>query len=198
MNALMLDVRSDFLEQRRRFGADRWDEMWDGVLHMPPMPVIEHQDFEYQLEEWFRTHWARVASRRVYHDINVAPRDGWPNNYRIPDIVLLDCDCPAKDRNKYLQGPPTVAIEIHSPGDEAYEKLSFYAKLGVPEVWIIHRDSRAVEIYALCGGQQQRVEPAADGWLHSATGIQLRTKRGRKLAIQIEGDPDTLRLLPDK
>ena len=200
MNALMLDVRSDFLKERRRLGADRWDEMWDGVLHMPPAPIIEHQDFEYDLEAWFRTHWAaHTVGRRVHHDINVAPRGGWPKNYRIPDIVLLDADCPAKNRGAYLEGPPTVTIEIHSPGDEAYEKLPYYAKLGVPEVWIIHRDSRAVEIYGLEGEEYESLKPAADGWLHSAAvGVQLRTKRGRKLAIQMIGDPSTLRLLPDR
>ncbi len=69
---------------------------------------------------------------------------------------------------------------------------------GVPEVWIIHRDSRAVEIHSLRRGEQEPIEPAADGWLHSAVGVQLRTKRGRKLAIQIEGEPSTLRLLPDR
>ena len=45
-----------------------------------------------------------------------------------------------------LEGPPTVVIEIRSPDDETLEKLPFYAKLGVPEVWVIDRDSRAVEI----------------------------------------------------
>jgi Uma2 family endonuclease len=198
MHALMLDVPSDFLEERRRLGADRWDEMWDGVLHMAPAPIIEHQDFEFELEEWLRTHWACVTGRRVHHDINVAPRGGWPKNYRIPDIVLLDVDCPAKNRRDYLEGPPTVAIEIHSPGDEAYEKLPFYGELGVPEVWIINRDSRAVEVRSLHGGDYTLLEPAADGWLHSRVGVQLRTRRGRKLAIQNKGKPGTLRLLPDR
>ena len=72
-----------------------------------------------------------------------------------------------------------MTIEIHSPGDEAYEKLPFYAKLGVPEVWIIHRDSRAVEIQVRGGDEYECLKPAADGWLHStAEGVQTRTKRG--------------------
>ncbi len=198
MRAVMLDVHAEFLEERRRWGADRWDEMWDGVLHMAPAPNIEHQGFEDQLLTWFYTHWRKLPGRRVYSGINVAPRGGWPKNYRIPDLVLLDADCPAKNRGAYLEGPPTVAIEVHSPGDEAYEKLPFYAKLGVPEVWIIHRDSRAVEIHALRRGDYQRLAPAADGWLQSGVGVQLRTKRGRKLAIQMAGEQETLRLLPER
>ncbi len=199
MCAVLLDVEIDFCEQRRRLGIDRWDEMWDGELHMPPAPNVEHQGFELKLAIWLDAHWAISRGRRVYAGINVAPRGGWPKNYRIPDIVLLDADCPAKDRGKYLEGPPTVAIEIHSPGDEAYEKLHFYAKLGIPEVWIIHRDSRAVEIHALDGAEYECLRPAADGWHHSAAaGVQMRTRRGRKLAIQMVGDSNTRRLLPDR
>jgi Uma2 family endonuclease len=108
-------------------------------------------------------------------------------------------DCAAKNRGECLEGPPTVVIEIHSPGDEALEKLPFYANLGVPEVWIIDRDSRAVEIYALRGRGQERIAPTADGWLQSAaTGVQLRTERDGRLAIEVAGDSATLRLLPEK
>ncbi len=49
MCAVMAEVPADFLHERRQRGADIWDEMWEGVLHMPPAPNIEHQDFEYQL-----------------------------------------------------------------------------------------------------------------------------------------------------
>ena len=44
-------VPDELLEQRRRTGADQWDELWDGVLHMSPMPSPEHQELEYQLED---------------------------------------------------------------------------------------------------------------------------------------------------
>ena len=111
MNALILDIQPEFLEDRRRRRGDRWDEMWDGVLHMAPSPIIEHQSFEFRLQMWLEVHWAACdLKRRVYHDINVAPRGGWPKNYRIPDLVLLDAGCPAKNRGAYLEGPPTVAI----------------------------------------------------------------------------------------
>ena len=41
MKAVILDPA--LLEQRRRLGLDRWDEMWEGVLHMAPAPANEHQ-----------------------------------------------------------------------------------------------------------------------------------------------------------
>ena len=53
------------------------------------------------------------------------------------------------DHDTYFEGAPTVVVEIRSPGDETMEKLPFYAKLGVPEVWIIDRDTRQPELYLL-------------------------------------------------
>jgi len=46
MKVVMAQAPESLLDQRRRTGADRWDEIWDGVLHMPPMPNREHQDLE--------------------------------------------------------------------------------------------------------------------------------------------------------
>lgn len=43
MKAVMPSALPDVLAFRKRTGADRWDEMWEGVLHMPPVPTPEHQ-----------------------------------------------------------------------------------------------------------------------------------------------------------
>src|SRR4051812_48749920 len=89
MKAVMANEPEHILESRRRTGADQWDEMWEGVLHIAPSPNRDHQDFEGSLEFWLRLHWAQHKSGRVYHQINVSEPGTWPNNYRIPDLVLL-------------------------------------------------------------------------------------------------------------
>ena len=43
MKAVVLEVSDRELEDRRRRGLDRFDEMWEGVLHMAPSPLYEHQ-----------------------------------------------------------------------------------------------------------------------------------------------------------
>jgi len=43
MKAVMLDVSPEVLAHRKLTGVDRWDEMWEGVLHMAPAPNREHQ-----------------------------------------------------------------------------------------------------------------------------------------------------------
>ena len=89
MRAVMSEVPPDILAWRKRTGADRWDEMWEGVLHMAPSPNRAHQELEWAMETYLRLRWARPRGARVYHQINLASAGGWPNNYRIPDLVLL-------------------------------------------------------------------------------------------------------------
>ena len=57
----------------------------------------------------------------------------WTKNYRIPDLVLLTPDRFHIDKCDYMAGAPLVCVEIFSPDDESYEKLPFYASLGVPD-----------------------------------------------------------------
>jgi len=198
MRAVMPEIRPEILDWRRRTGADRWDEMWDGELHMPPMPTIEHQDFAMSLGEWLRAHWRRrQQGNKVHPPINVALPGGWPEDYRIPDLVLVTVSSRGVGRGEYYEGPPTVVIEIRSPGDESYEKLGFYAKLGVPEAWIIHRDTKAPEVYVLDAGRYEKQLAGEEGWISSAaTGIQLRPADG-KLSVEMIDDPDTRRVLPE-
>jgi Uma2 family endonuclease len=196
MKAVMTEVPAHILEWRRRTGADQWDEMWEGVLHMTPSADREHQDIEGALEAWLRQYWAGPNGCRVYHQINVSEPGTWPNNFRIPDLVLLT---PARfniDHNKYFDGGPDAVVEIHSPGDESYEKLDFYAKIGVREVWIINRDSKIPEIFELISGAYEVRQPDAGGWFLSVVaGTELRAEVG-KLEIRLAQQPGTLARLP--
>ena len=198
MKGVMSEVPQHILEARAQTGVDRWDEMWEGVLHMPPAPNREHQDVGLALGSWLRIHWAIPLGNRVHAQINLASPGGWPNNYRIPDLLLLTPDRFEIDRNEYFEGPPTVVVEVRSPGDETIEKMPFYAKLGVPEMWIIDRHTKVPELYVLREAQYQRQPPDADGWLRSAaTGILLRAEPDNKLAVQLADDQHTHQLLPE-
>ena len=155
MKVVMPEAPSHILQWRVRTGADRWDEMWQGVLHMPPMPNRTHQELEGALERWLWYHWAEPQGNKVYHQINVAPIGSWPNDYRIPDLVLLTPERFDIDHDEYFEGAPTVVVEIRSPGDETLDKMSFYAKLGAPEMWIIDRDSKLPELTVLGEGEYE-------------------------------------------
>ncbi len=197
MKAVMSEVPPRILEWRRRTGADRWDEMWEGVLHMLPPPRLSHQNLEWVLETWLQTYWARPHGNKVYHQAAVTPPGGWPDNYRVPDLVLITPDRFDIEQETHLEGAPNVVVEIRSPADETDEKLPFYASLVVPEVWIIDRDTKQPEIHLLSGESYDSQSPADDGWLRSqATGIQLRAAGGSRITLQVAGDESTRQDLP--
>ena len=200
MRAVMSVASHEILDWRKKREQDQWDEMWEGELHMPPMPNRYHNDLESHLGGYLRIRWARPIKAKVYHQINLASVGGWPNrNYRIPDLLLLTQDRFGIDFNEYFEGAPNVVIEIRRPGDETYEKFSFYAKLGVPELWVIQRDTGEPEIYLLRRGRYRQVKAQANGWVHSAfTGIEMTAAECGKLAIRLKGDASTEAELPEE
>jgi Uma2 family endonuclease len=195
----MPEAPAEIMEWRRRTGADRWDEMWEGVLHMPPMPTTPHQKLAARLDRWLSQYWAEPRGCEVYPPVNVAAEGQWPNSYRIPDLVLLSPDRFDIDRGEYFEGPPTVVVEIRSPGDETYEKLAFYADLGVPEVWVVDRDTKRPEIHILRDEKYSLQTPDEQGWITSdTTDVQMRpeSRDEPKLALQIRSQPETRRIVP--
>ena len=198
MKAVMAEIPSHIEAWRKRVGADRWDEMWEGVLHVPPPPHVGHQDLEGALEAYLRYRWAPMCGGKVYHQIALSPSAaGWTKNYRVPDLVLLLPPRFSIDGGEFFEGAPDVAAEIHTPGDEAYEKLPFYAQLGVPEVWILHRDTKKPEIHVLKRGRYKKQAKRADGWLRSpGTGVELRVGKPGKLAVRLAGDEASRQDLP--
>jgi Uma2 family endonuclease len=197
VKAVMLRVPQEILAWRKRTGADRFDEMWDGVLHMPPIQNCDQQSLEGELQTYLVLRWGRPRKARVLHQMNLAPPSGWPDNYRIPDLVLLTPERLHIDRNEYFEGAPDVVVEIHSPGDEAYEKLPFYEDLGVPEVWIIHRDTKEPEVHVLRRRRYKKQSADREGWVRSpGTGVELRASGSGKLVVRLAGDETTREDLP--
>ncbi len=190
MKAVILDMPQHWLDERKRSGAERFDEMWEGVLHVSPSPSRTHQNLVGDLRDFLKRHWALPSRGSATHEINVVhpdDEDDWINNYRIPDIVLLSPDRLAFDRDTYILGAPLVCIEVRSPRDESYEKLDFYIRLGVPEVWIIDRDTKVPTVFVLIDAEYREVETDAEGWIVSAAvGARMRATPTGKLAIRLD------------
>lgn len=169
---------------------------------MPPMPINEHQDFESDLEAYLREHWAKPLKAVVRHQINLSLPDeeDWTKNYRIPDLLMMTAERYRHiNRGAYCGGPPNVVVEIHSPGDEAYDKLDFYAELGVPEVWIINRDSKQPDLFLLKKGKYRKQRATASGWFRSPeTGFEMKANGAGKLLIRKIGDESTQKELPEE
>lgn len=202
MQAVIANMPKHWLEERKNSEAAQWDEMWNGVLHMPPMPNGMHQDFAGDLRDFLKRRWAKPLGGLVRHEVNLTtPEDeaNWTLNYRIPDLVLVSPDRRHIDKNEYMVGAPLVVIEIASHGDETYEKFPFYAGLGVPEVWVFDRDNRTPEIHVLTAGPAyQRLAADSGGWLRSsAAGVEFRQTRTGRVWARVGGDDATAEELPD-
>jgi Uma2 family endonuclease len=90
----------------------------------------------------------------------VVQRD--PVRTRQPDLLFLRKErggTPEQIRQlKRLEIPPDIAIEVVSASEEETErlerKLRDYHRIGVPEVWLVYPEERAVEVLVW----------AEDGW----------------------------------
>lgn len=142
MRAVWLEVPEEFLEQRHTYGQDKCDEVWDGVLHMPPLPSSAHARRSLDLAVAL----IPISERRglqVWGDCTGIVEHN--QNYRIPDAMIAR---PEHTRSHGLSSAELV-VEMLSPNDEAREKLPFYAARGVKEIWLIDPITCAFEILSL-------------------------------------------------
>jgi Uma2 family endonuclease len=194
MRAVIVQVSADDLARRRRIGLDRWDEMWEGVLHMPPAPNYEHQRVLDSLVIFLGPLLQDTGRGTLRSGINVFHEARNMENYRIPDLTFV-----ARGHEQVIAedgirgGPPDAVVEIRSPDDETYEKFPFFAALGVIEVIVIDRDSKIPEVFRLAGSRYLAVQPDADGWLTSVTlGVRLASAAGGTLVVEDRSDASLL------
>lgn len=141
MRGVLLEVPSTLLAERARQGIDVFDEMWEGELHMVAPPSAEHQRIGGELFIAFRGAVGDSGLQALYETGLFDPEAPEGSSYRVPDLVVF-----ADDRRSDggVEGVAEVVVEIRSPGDESFEKLDFYRRVGVGEVVMIDRDTKEV------------------------------------------------------
>ena len=148
------DREQELRAERASSDADKWNEVWEGVLVMPTLPNDEHQELQcllmFPLTELFEL----KKLGKVRAGVNVTDRHpDWKDNFRGPDVVLYLPENPAINYGSHWVGGPDFLVEIISPGDLAWDKLEFYAEVNSREVLIVDRDPWALELYQLRGGK---------------------------------------------
>lgn len=152
MAALLLDagLEKSLREQRRISGADRYDEVWEGVYRMSPSPNNEHQTIVSEFDAIFRMEIGWQGRGDVHPGTNVSDRESnWEQNYRVPDVAVFLKEGRARNCGAFWQGGPDFLVEIVSPYDDTREKIPFYAKIGTREMLIIDRDPWMLELLRL-------------------------------------------------
>lgn len=161
MTALLLDADEEarLRRERARTGADRFDEVWEGVYMMAPLANDEHHALAAMLVGIFMHLLGFGGLAEVRGGVNISDRiKGWKRNYRCPDVAVFLKGTKARNCGAFWFGGPDWAAEIVSLKDKSRDKLWFYAKVGVRELLIIDRKPWRLELYRLQDGELRLVD----------------------------------------
>jgi Uma2 family endonuclease len=150
-------VEERLKEERRVTGADRYDEVWEGVYIMTPLPNNEHQWIAQRLATVLQEAIGLEAGQ-VFAGVNLSDlEDGWEHNFRCPDVAAFLRGGQAVDLETHWRGPADFLVEIASPDDNTRGKIPFYGRLGVRELLIIDRDPWRLELLRHVSGSLELV-----------------------------------------
>jgi Uma2 family endonuclease len=160
MAILVLDphVENQVLAARIGSDGDQYDEMWEGVYIVMPLPNDEHQEIVSELDFILQETVGQARLGKVRPGVNLSDRDkGWEQNYREPDVAVFLRDGRAINHGTHWQGAADFLVEIISPGERTREKIPFYSSIGVVELLVIDRDPWSLELYRNENGQLTKV-----------------------------------------
>ncbi len=141
-------VEKQIRAERAASDADRYDEVWDGVYMMSPLPNPEHQALVAGFIRGLASALGSELAECVLPGVNVSDRlDDWKENYRCPDVTVYLPGNPARLFAAHYQGGPDFLVEIVSADDHSYRKLPFYGTVGVREVLSVDRNPWKLELY---------------------------------------------------
>jgi Uma2 family endonuclease len=114
-----------------------------GEILERPMGELDHADWQAAISTWFLNH-AKDWNIRVFPELRVQVT---PQNFRIPDVTVLDRSLPIEQT---ITRPPLAVFEVLSPEDTVKrlkQKLAEYAKMGIPQIWVVDPDNGSFERY---------------------------------------------------
>jgi len=134
-----------WLERRRRVGADRFDEVWEGRYVVAPDPHSNHGEVMGEVRALLKP-VARRSGLRAVQTFNL----GRPDDFRIPDAGLVPGPVGV------WHDTAVLVVEVLSPDDMTFDKLDFYTARGVRELLVVDWQERSVRCFALQDGQVEQ------------------------------------------
>lgn len=129
-------------------------ELIEGELYGSPAPTLEHQRLVGRLHfslfgfleatELGEVFQAPTGVRLTHEDVVE------------PDVVVVLRTARVKLSGVAIVGTPSLVVEVLSPGTarrDLIEKRALYARVGVPEYWIVDPAQRSVELLRLQRGR---------------------------------------------
>lgn len=132
--------------------TNRFIELSEGELIMPPHPTHTHQLIVFELATRLRT-FVQTLNLGIVQ-MGPLPVRLWPGKIREPDILFVARE--HSDRiAEQVYGPPDLVVEVLSPHTrrtDRLEKTGEYARAGVTEYWIVDPHGQTVEVFILREG----------------------------------------------
>ena len=135
-------------------------DLLDGVIYMASPDNIEAGDLLSWLAAVFAAYVAERELGRIYLS-RVAYRIGMTRGPE-PDLGFVPRALESMRRHGYIDGPPSLAIEIVSPDSvqrDYVQKRAIYEQAGVREYWILDPDENRATFLFLKGGSYKKVSP---------------------------------------
>jgi Uma2 family endonuclease len=128
-------------------------ELVEGDLLENPAPSTIHQRVSRRLQQILMQQLEETGVAEVFN----APTDVILSDSSVvqPDLAIVRNARKAVSE-RGIEGPPDVIVEILSPGNSGHDELfkkALYARMGVPEYWVIDPAQGLVTAYHLEGGR---------------------------------------------
>jgi len=104
-----------------------------------------------------------------------------PLTSRVPDLAVFMSDT-VVERDCYIHSAPQLVVEVFSPANtrrDREEEIGDYARIGVPEVWVVSPEGRTVEALYLAEGCLRSAQVLREGVLTPKRfpGVQVEVSR---------------------
>ena len=130
-------------------------EVIHGELFMSPPPRTFHQTVSRRIQ--FLLYQMELEGKGYVFDAPVGLIIPGATPVE-PDLVFLTKEQKSFIREKYIEGPAHLVVEILSPSTASRDrtlKLNLYAQAQIPHYWIVDPDACTLEVFHLIDGRYQ-------------------------------------------
>ena len=110
--------------ERERSGTDRYDEVWEGIYMMAPMPNDEHQHIVSRMVSILEyvIGWPELGLVRPGVNLSDHETD-WKQDYRVPDVAVFLREGKAQNCGTHWRGEADFLVDAGSVDHRAVARL---------------------------------------------------------------------------
>lgn len=130
-------------------------EIIEGVLYVSNAPDIDHQytvaELVGEIRQFVKAQGLGYVLTAPF-EVHLSERSRPVQ----PDVLFIRSDRWPASGAKFFAGAPDLVVEVVSPSSarsDQFVKFDAYERAGVPEYWIVHPRTHAVQVFTLSGGE---------------------------------------------